>query len=275
MNWYRAKNLILLSLLVLNIVLILLIIATKNTYTLTQEQAENTHKVLSSKYNIGIYTELPKKYNPRREIEMVNIGPDISVFLYNVFLKDFENINKLVEDDKITYQGDNKTLMVQSGDFVVSSEDGFNKSKDDIMKELSEYATGYYLYEKHTIDDVVTYDYRQKYKGEIIYSNYLTFEETGGIITKIEGYYAKPNGYIGDYKEIVSVDMALFALANFYPKQDDEQIFIDGIELVYNQEQISNEPNVILKATPCYLIRVRGNQIPVKIDAYTNERYGG
>lgn len=272
MNWYKAKNLILISLVALNIILIMLIFATRNSYTLTNVEIENVNQVLSSKYNIGIYAELPKKYKPLKEIEMINVGHNTTDILYDVFIGDEENIHTLEENDKIIFQGDNKTLIVQAGDFILTVNDGLSKNRDDVLKELSKsgYFNDFYLYETTINGNTTVYDYRQKFKGQTIYSNFLTFEEKSSVITKVEGYYAKPNRFIGDEKEIVSVDLALFTLANFYPKLDDEQIFIDSISLVYNQEQVTNEPDVVLKAIPCYLIKIKDNSMPVKIDAYTN-----
>lgn len=272
MNWYKAKNLILISLVALNISLIMLILVTRNNYTLTNVEIENVNQVLSSKYNIGIYAELPKDYRPLKEIEMINEGYNNKDILYDVFIGDEQNIHKLEENDKITFQGDNKTLIMQAGDFILTVNDGLSKNREDVLKELSKsgHFNDFYLYETIVNDDTTIYDYRQKFKGQTIYSNFLMFEEKDSVITKVEGYYAKPNRFIGDEKEIVSVDLALFTLANFYPKLEDEQIFIDSINLVYNQEEVTNEPDVVLKATPCYLIKIKGNQMPVKIDAYTN-----
>lgn len=270
MNWYRAKNLILISLVTLNIVLLMLIYVTKNRYTLTNLQVENTYQVLSSKYDIGIYSELPKKYYPLKELEMINEGSNIIDFLFETFFEESESVNTLEDEDKVIFQGNNKTLMTQSGDFVLSVKDGYNKSRDEILKELSVFMGDFFLFEQREYDGYKVYEYRQKFKGQIIYSNYVTIEEVDSVVTNVEGYYAKPYDFIGDSKEIVSVDMALFVLANNYPRAEGKQIFIDQIQLVYNQEQVTNEPGVRLKATPCYLIKIRGNAIPVMIDAYTN-----
>lgn len=270
MNWFKAKNLILILLIVLNTFLLALNVVTNNNYVLSNEQTENIYKVLSSKYNIGIYAELPKKYEPMKEIEVVNEGEGLTEFLYGLFFDETDNVSKLVDNDKIMYQSDDKTLMTQVGDFILTVNNGQVDSREQIIKEFNNYANEYVLYDSYTNDNVVVYDYRQKFKDEIIYTNYLTIEETDGEVSRVEGYYARPTGFIGDSKEIVSIDLVLFNLANFYPRGEDEQLFIDSIDLVYNQEQIVSEPDVVLKATPCYLVEVRGSLAPVKIDAYTN-----
>ncbi len=271
MNWFKAKNLILISLVALNILLMVLIYLTNVSYMLTNEQVENLYQVLSSKYDIGIYATIPKKYEPMKEIEVINEGQNTSDFLYEIFFTKEEDVNKLVDEDKIIFQGEDKTLTTQSGDFILSSNIGLEANRDNILKQLSRTTGDFILYDKYVLDGYTYYDYRQKFKNQIIYTNYLVFEENQqGKVDKIEGYYAKPIGYIGDTREIVSVDMVLFNFANFYPKGENDQLFIDAVDLVYNQEQIINEPDVILKATPCYLIKVRGSSVPVKIDAYTN-----
>ncbi len=271
MNWFKAKNLILISLVALNILLMALIYITNDNYILSNEQVENMYKVLSSKYNIGIYAQLPKRYEPMKEIEVINEGEDTTSYLYNTFFSNGQDVHKLEDGDKIIFQGEDKTLMTQSGDFVLSSSEGLTETKEQLLKYMQKSTGDYFLYDKYIVDNHTVYDYRQKFKNEIIYTNYLIIEENEeGKVSKIEGYYAKPSGFIGDSREIVPIDMVLFNFANFYPKSENEQLFIDSVDLVYNQEQIMNEPNVILKATPCYLIKVRGSVVPVKVDAYTN-----
>ncbi len=270
MNWFKAKNLILISLLALNVILLIMIFLTSHSYTLTNQQIENMYQVLSSKYNIGIYSELPRKYEPLRELEVINFDEDSSEVLYNTFFDENEEVARLTDADKIIFQSDDKTLMTQAGDFAFSSISGIEIPMSQILKELQDDIGEFYLYDKYVIDDTTYYDYRQIYKNQVIYTNYFIFEVKDDKIYKVEGYNAKPKGFIGDKKEIVSVDMVLFNFANFYPRGENEQLIVDSVQLVYNQEQIISEPNVSLKATPCYLIKVRGNVVPVKVDAYTN-----
>lgn len=270
MNWFKAKNLILVSLLALNILLMMLIYVTSDTYVLSSEQIENMYQVLSSKYNIGIYAQLPKKYQPMKEMEVLSEGDSVTEYLYSIFFGESEGVTKFQEEDKVIFQGDGKTLMTQSGDFVISADTDLGMTREEILKELEKSFGNYVLYQKTTDGNKVIYDYRQKYKNQTVYTNYLLFEEVDGKVIKMEGYYAEVLGFIGDDREIISVDLALFNFANYYPKGEDEQLFIDSIDLVYNQEQVVGESDVILKATPCYLIQVRGSAAPVKIDAYTN-----
>lgn len=270
MNWFKAKNLILISLIVLNVALLLMIYVTRSSYILSSQQTENMYQVLSSKYNIGIYSELPSNYQPIRELEVISYDDTSLEILYKIFFSDEDDVNELVDGDKIIYQSDDKTLMTQAGDFAFSSVEGINIPIDSILKNLEKDIGQYLLYDKYTIDGTTYYDYRQIFKGNIIYTNYFIFEIKDEKIYKMEGYNATASKFIGEKREIVSVDMALFNFANFYPRGENEQVIIDSVRLVYNQEQIINEPNITLKATPCYLIKVRGNLVPVKVDAYTN-----
>ncbi len=270
MNWFKAKNLILISLIGLNVFLLSLIAITNENYQISSAQIENTYQVLSSKYNIGIYAELPKKFEPMKEIEVINVAQEVSDYLYTSFMGDEEGVEVIQDEDKFIYKSDDKTLMTQSGDFVLTMENGSGVNQDEIITNLEKAVGEYDLYSQYSADGYDYYDYRQNYKGETIYTNYILIEELNGEVTRLEGYYAKPVGFIGDDRDIVSIDMVLLNFANFYPKEEDEQLFIDSVDLVYNQEQMSNDPDVILKVTPCYLITVRGNNIPVKIDAYTN-----
>ncbi len=270
MNWFKAKNLILISLVALNILLIMLIMFTNDKYILNSQQVENTYQVLSSKYNIGLYTELPRKFEPMREIEVINDGQSTSDYLYKTFMGDDKGVKIIEEDDKMIYKNNEMTLMTQSGDFILEITNGLDLKRDEILKSFEEVSGDFYLYSKYTLGDTTYFDYREKYKEQTIYTNYFIFREQNNRVIGVEGYFARPTGFIGEQREIVSVDMALFQFANFYPKEEGEQLFIDYIDLVYNQEQVVNEPDVALKATPCYLIKVRGNLVPVKIDAYTN-----
>lgn len=270
MNWFKAKNLILVSLLIMNIISIVLIYGTSDTYILTNERIETTYQVLSSKYNIGIYAQFPKKYKPMKEIKVVNQGVNVSSYLHDMFFDEIENVNIINEEDKFIYQNLDKTLMIQDGDFALSTTNGIELSKSDILLEFQENIGNFLLYDQYEANGLTIYDYRENFEDQTIYTNYIIIEEKDGVIYNVEGYYAKPIGFIDNKREIIPVDMALYNFANFYPRTENQEIIIDEIDLVYNQEQFISEPDVELKATPCYLIKVRGNNIPVKIDAYTN-----
>ncbi len=271
MDWNKAKNITLASFLLLNLGLFLIIIVTKTNYSLTNNQQTNIVQVLSKKYNITIYKELPKKYEPLQELELINEINTVADLLLKNFLDDDGQVNQLEEDGRVIYQGESRTVVVQNGSFTLTSSEGIKSSPEEIIKSLGNNFDDFYLFSKNIVsNNEIKYEYRQKFKGQTIYTNFMEITETDIGVTMVDGYYAKPLNFTGEKNEIISVDRALFTLAQSIPRNNGKVTIIEDILIVYNQDEITSEPLAVLKATPCYLISVQGGVTPYKIDAYTN-----
>ncbi|MFV0502842.1 MAG: hypothetical protein ACK5LT_02580 [Lachnospirales bacterium] len=268
MNWKKAKNLVLIFLIVLNLFLLTFNYSSKTIYTMTLEQEKTILSVLSE-YNIGIYVELPKVFTPMYDMEIINKGNSIAEELIEVFFN--EDIQPLYDENRLVYQSSEGSLTIENGFFSFTSLEGINKNYEDILSEFKMYDD--LELEKILVEDTITtYEYCEKVEDYILYSNYLSITVEDNLITRINGYNSEPNGFIGEKKDIISVDMALFNFAKEVKRTGAENIFVDKIDIVYYlYDEAVSEEGVVLKAIPCYRINIEGNPEAFLINAYNNQ----
>lgn len=268
MDWNKAKNLIIILLIVLNMFIFLLLSRTKVSYELTLTDEKNILNILREK-NIAVYTELPTQFYPMKDLEVISYGRDGLNDLANLIFS--ENVVPFVEKDKITYQEGTMTLVIQNGFFSLYSQEGIPFTKEELIGAVDK-SDKFIKDKEYKNNDLQIYEYREMYSNHIVYSNYFEIEVENNVIKNFKGYNSEVSGFIGEKKEIVSVDMVLFNFIKEIDKiYENKEIIINNIDIVYYQSETTNEENIMLKGIPCYRIEVVGNNVPFLIDAYTNE----
>lgn len=269
MNFIRAKNILLVSLIFLNIILLSLNLNTKRSYALSNYD-ENAIISVLNEYNIKLTAYIPEKYEPMKDMNIYNIGNSISEPLIELLFKN--ELIRTEEGDRIVYSNEEGTLILQNGFYNFTPTNGINKTQEEIVKEFNGLYLNLYFDKSFTVDNSTVYDYREEYENYIFYSDYLEIVERDNLITRISGYISSFDSFTGDKKEIVSPDMVLFNFAKEARKiYGDEELEIDKMDIVYYlyDEEVFEE-GVTLKAIPCYRVSVVGNERYFLINAYDN-----
>lgn len=279
MKWDRAKNLIIIFLVLLNVALLVLNTVADNKYEMTPEQENNIIRALTNN-NIAVYVQLPTNYKPMQTLQMTPSKSDIEkekiaqVFIDNPsYSTEFGKYIASSEDGKriLTFENGFFNLFVDSNDeFVIED---INKLTD-IVKQFGKGFENYKLDIVFKENDRYMAEYREMVDDTVIYSNYVEFEVVNDKLVSVRGYYSNNSGYSNVKREISSVDMALFTfmqeVRNMYPAKE---IFVNKVDIVYYQEEYFDYSDelVVTNAVPCYRIYIEGGSVPFIISAYTNK----
>ncbi len=287
MNWNMSKNIMLIMLIFLSISLKIIEKVVDSSYMLTEKQNVNISKVLNNN-SIGLYSKIPKKYYPMKEIELQ---------YNNIIEGDKGLIESIIGEDKkykvtkkegwIEYVHYAKVLKIEGNKFLYV--DKYNRSLgnvkderaveivDGIVKRLGERFIKYELDRDAKSGDERIIEYREKIDGVKIYDNYVKVRIKGDEIKSIEGVNFKVNGHVGEKREIVSADMALMTFINETKVDNaglENEIFIDNIDLVYYKDTTDTnikEDNIITNGVPVYRIYTGQVAKPFIINGYTNK----
>jgi hypothetical protein len=276
MRWERAKNLMLLFFVILNIFLAVMLVQEQRRYTLSPEQ-EQAIRAMFTQHDISWYIHFIRQYPPMRPLAMSGFDYDMDILLAMLF----DSPPQQAGDDtrEIYEQGDTR-LVISNGYISYDNPAGLGEKPPALTRENA-IALGDAFIQDHYrlfVQDYVMpvpegfrLFYREAYRGHIIHSNFIELLVTQNGITQIDMQYGNVLEYSGPAREICSPDEALLTfiqrVRTIWP---DAPILISRMDLVYYQLEIRSRENTALHATPYYRIFIGDNEVPFMINAYTN-----
>lgn len=289
MEWEKAKAIIIVFLVILNIMLGFLLYKSSLKYTLDDEQKKNI-QILLEKKDISLDTSFIEKHDPMKKLELaVNLYDERDIL--KIFFKEGAAPENKGDNYRPVYETGDEVLAINQNIILYSSNiKGPKITLDrktalklcqDFIEKMGDKGQGYEL-------DIIPKDisrggtviYTQKIKRiskNIIYNNYLKFTLGEYGISHIEYSYGLPVGYSGDTREIASCDEALFTFMVTIRNETTEKISIEKIDLVYFKEE---DTQTGFTAVPCYRILFKRENTPEEsynimfINAYTNKIEG-
>ncbi len=271
MNWEKSKTIIICLLVALNVYLFLISRIFETSYQIKGAQEKSIIELLN-KNGIGIYDEINIEFKPLAPLDILVSEEDIDEDIY--LEKFFDNPEIVREENKLIATENSKTIIFENGFLLFSAEDSedyvsYGDDLEAFIKSIDSSYNHFVLDKTFKEDDYLVFEFREKYKDKIIYTNSLTIKTKDGYIANISGFYGKPLGTSDKPREIASIDMVLYTFMEeakvFY---EGKHIFITGVDLVYYQEEYLT--NGVTKAVPCYRIYSEGEQLPFIISAYEN-----
>ncbi len=278
MNIQRLKNFVIVALLLLNIVLLGLNYEQSNKYRLTDDKESNI-KTLLSNNRIYLYEALTRDFSPKYRLNLLPFTYDENA-LCELFFGNTD-IKKTVEPNRVTYRHNNATLTFTGG-FAVYDDpepsDGANTNAtrqqrcEELLTSFEEMTSSaeFERDQSFTDEEYQIIEYRSRYDGMTIYSNYIRFAFTEGGLSQVRFQYAEPLSYTGEKKEIYSADEALLTLMyeikNIY---GDTPAFVREMELVYTAETTGSADQTT--ASPYYRIYIKEQNEPFLINAFFNQ----
>ena len=281
MEWERAKNIILIAFIFLNLGLAGLLYLEDSRYTLTPDRIRNMHTVLSNN-NIILYTNPMRRFAPMRHLDITGYYYDIPEIL-NIFFGDEPVYQYETEEGHPKYE----TANAENGSLEISN--GYiyfdNHLQNDIIEEIPRtvaVGTSDAFINEHFPDfvrDIVFEEYGgvhiiycQEYRGQLIQSNVIEFFITSQGIEWIEMRYGRVIGYDAEPRMIFAPDEILLTfMQRVRHEAAENRIFIRDIDIVYLQEFVSDQEGSVYPAIPFYRIFVQHSDFPFLINAYTNE----
>ena len=287
MEWERAKTIILVMFVVLNITLGVLRFADHRRYWMTSEQEHNIRIVLDQN-NIQLYTNPMRRFTPMRPIEVRGFYYDEDLLL-NLFFGDVNVTRTEYDWGLVVFTSEDGRHLEKSNGFIyfeifengAYAENGFIVSRSFAASKTNEFINRYFpsfeidivfdaydFYGNHGIRRI----YREKYQGMPVYTNFIEFLVTSGGITQIEMQFGQilgesqvPPRMIFPPDEVLLTFMQRFRHIAY-----ENPIFINRMDMVYVMLYHSDEVGFVSPAIPFYRIFIEGNDFPLLINAFTN-----
>ena len=304
MEWERAKNIILIAFILLNLGLAAMVFWEQRRYTMTPEQEHHIRTVLGQN-NIQVYTNPLRRFPPMQALEISGFYYDRDALL-EIFFEDPASVMHTVDefgaDIYETYAGRleisngfiffRNTLGNRDGVGLLSDGSADEPDNDEdtpaprVERSFAAALTNEFI-NRHFPDfendiTVDVYDisgnqygvrrtYLEVYRGQRIYSNFVEFFVTHQGIKEIEMQFGRILGYSGAPRMIFAPDEILLTfMQRFRHIAMENPIFINRIDIVYLKEYYSDQFGSVSRAVPFYRIFKNGNDFPFFINAFTN-----
>ena len=282
----RIKNLLIITLLIINAVLFALILMNAGNYSLSKDR-EQSIRALLAKNGLGFSTEMriPSDFRPRPQMELYTASQNVMMLVNTFFDSLSENVDKRVELNKTVYSSQGKSLTVDVRGFAFESQNpkektGFVFGDEKSMRELCElYLTqlggaGFNLTLDNFYgrDSYYVFEYRSVFDGKTVYSSYVRFRISENGVTQVRGMFYGLSGNGNKIRDIYPADEALLAMLYKYREQfGSAPAVIEKIDIVYRVNESSTDITASTEATPYYRVYLgTREEQPFLINAYTN-----
>lgn len=268
MDWSRAKNIILVLLLFLNIFLLINIISVKSNFEPSMEYRLNAQKAL---YESGIEINCPIPFNNKPIQRISFIEKDKNV--YTEMIRSLMGIEeeRIINSEMDFFDANGKTLKFLNNRFIYT--DTTNNITIPVKNQRRLDATlktwirknrisdeSFVLDKIYERDDTVTAEYVQLYKKLPVFNNKIIFTVKNGVLVQVEGslrifYDLRAN------KEDNPVSLEIVLLTN----KDKIKGAVESIDLGYFLAQEDE-----LHDTPVWRLRLSSGE-EVLFNALTGE----
>lgn len=279
MEWGRAKQFVIVLLVILNVALAGLNYKQRQENTMTSAQERAIFEVLSQN-GITMYTDLPtdSASMSRLEVELPEYSKETLERLFfgsektTVTAKGSQNLYR-DEHASLTMDGAHgvfRKAMVESGKGDLE--------KADAQREAQKFMDGTEYFFGTYDEPVVTEEeegfrvnFYGLYKRENVFANYFSILVTQGGIKEIEFEYCPIVDYSGEKRDLSYADEALLTFMREWKKNGTgEQATIHRIEMGYDKmERSTASTDGAIYLDPCYRIYLMEEEDPYLIDAYT------
>ena len=285
MEWERAKTIILIIFVLLNVALGGLRFADYRRYWLTSEQERNIRIVLDQN-NIQLYTDPLRRFTPMRPIEVRGFYYDDD-FLLELFFEGTYATRREYGWGRVFTADDGRYLEISNGFiFFEIYENGVYYENGVVERGFAATQTGEFIgrhFPSFEIDIMFdSYDfygnhgirriYREKYQGFLVYSNFIEFFVSSDGITQIEMQFGQVIGESQVPPRMIFPpdEVLLTFMQRFRHIATESPIFISRMDMVYVKLYHSDEVDFVSPAIPFYRIFVEGSDFPLLINAFTN-----
>jgi len=254
MEWSRAKNIIIVSLILLNIMLGVIMLTARERHTLSADQERNIITVLYRE-NISMNTPIIRRTPPMR---MLELSPGIidSELMKQIFLGatdaevfEYGAIRMYYAEGSTVIVYENRVIF-ESGIFYEFREIDFYIARamsDEFLAGLGDMARGFSLdVPPYFSGDEIIVEYRQRMDdGIVIYNNYFLFAIDNYGIRRIEHSQNMPIGTPSP-NEICGADEALFSFLRAMRVDSIERPkrIIEKMDIVYFMDHENLEQGI-------------------------------
>jgi hypothetical protein len=279
MEWKKAKNYTIIFLIVINCVFLVLNIIKKNDTRLSSESVSAVAEVLANR-GIVLDCELPTDYSAMAQLNMNAYEYD-NIVLQEIFFGELNDVKRTEENGDVIFSTADGKLTI-SGDSVRFSSGSTNtggvtdidlakEKADEYVDKLNERFGNYSFNVGVDTDEGYFFEYRENFRGQVIFSNYfkMWFYDDGK--TEIAFNYQQPVEYKKSSEDIISADEAVYAAAKGVdlPSDRTQAPVISGVEKGYYLVERHGTGDLV--ATPQYKVYFNEGRLACYVNAYSGD----
>ncbi|MCL2500449.1 MAG: hypothetical protein FWE90_08940 [Defluviitaleaceae bacterium] len=270
MEWEKAKNLILLFFVLLNIALAGYLFAENRRYTVSAEHEDIIRTVLA-RHDITMETDMIRRFPPMRALRISGYYYDEDM-LTGIFFGDDSRVIREETPFGVDFTLGNAQMWITDGFVTYFNPDGLDTTAESIIARhfpefvLDEFFTPHDEEGRRIV-------YRQSYRGHIIYSNVIEFLVTDAGIIEVDMQFGRVHGFDDLERSLFAPDEALITfMQRAHTLLGTQPKTIWHMDIVYVLEfaKASDERGSSYLAIPFYRIFIRCSELPFLINAYMN-----
>jgi len=284
MEWERAKSLILLLFVLLNLTLGVLIFREERKYIITPER-EQAITTIMHENNITMETRMIRSFQPMRELTVSGFYYNVDALL-NIF---FDNPAAVVRDyfhHGYEFIYGDAELVISRGFVSYFNPNGLRGEAGhltELTRMRAEALTDAFVqayWPDFELDDVyiaragdwMRLSYRQVYRGYIIHTNFIELVVTNMGIEQVDMQFSQVIDFGHEWHIAAPDEVLLTFVQRVRGMELDSPITITHMDLVFFQDEASPDPAIADRAVPFYRIFIDGNGgDPFLINAVTNQ----
>jgi len=281
-EWEKAKSYIMVAFIILNGALGILLLMEHRRYTMTTERDRNINIVLGQN-NVSLYTIPMRRFPPMRPLDVLGFYYDTE-WLLSIFFDDPSTVQSMPDSGREQFRKGYSELIISSGlisfDFDIRGLGYPNEITHQITHEEAIALSSTFI-NKHFPNFVpdITYAwdngirrvYRESYRGQLVYSNFIEFYITAHGIEWIDMMFGEVIGHMREPQMIFAPDEVLLTfMQHVHERALEEPIIITNMDMVYLQEYQSTQQGTSYAAVPTYRIFIEGSDTPYLINAFSN-----
>ena len=220
MNWSKAKNIAIIAFLLLNILLVGLLRLDARQYALAAQSQQAITAVLA-KNNITLAQNFDfVRHDPIRRLALFenNFNRNALANLLMIYKND---ILMTIESDYTKFHNELEEVRFYNDGIVrytnlgnvyreLQTKSEMRMFATNLMRSLGEDMRSFVLDTSHEKNDnTLVLEYRQMYRGNIVYSNFLIFTFKNGNISTIDFSFSPVDGFLGSVREMRPSDEIL------------------------------------------------------------------
>jgi len=272
MEWDKAKNIILVFFVLLNVVLAVFMLSERRRYTVTDAHETVIRNVLAQ-HNIRMDAEMIRRFPPMRALLMSGFYYDEDALL-RIFFDDPKLPERHEHEWGIAFTYEEVELTIANGYVSFYDPSGWKITPQAfITRHFPDFVHDHYDDQLSPHDAEETrMVFRQVYRGYVVYSNYIVFsiDETG--IIEIVMQFGIIDGWDGPERPIFAPDEALLTFLQRVRAFTEVPVTIWHMDIVYFTEfdNAGVAYGSVHHAVPFYRIFTHEFHIPFLINAYLN-----
>jgi len=271
MEWNRAKNIILIFFVLLNVVLAFFMLSERRRYTVTSEDEAMIRNILAQ-HNITLEADMIRRFPHMRALLMSGFYYDEDM-LIDILFQDTADITREENIWGISITDGQAMLMIADGFASFYAPYGLGRTPQAF---IAQHFPDFIQDERFLPHDDLGQRmiFRQVYRGHMVYSNNIEFLVADTGFVEIVMQFGIIHGWDGLERPIFAPDEALITFlqrVQLFTRERDP-VTIWHMDIVYFTEfdNVGLEHGSVHHAVPFYRIFTREFDMPFLINAYLN-----